>query len=123
LVNDDVDVVGLRTQATELRDRRDGLAAMLADGLLSTTAARKQAVTITERLHDVERRIEAASGTSPLAALIGADDVRAAWQALDLEAQRTIVRALFETVTIMPAEHRGAKFDPELVIPAWRIAL
>jgi hypothetical protein len=55
--------------------------------------------------------------------LIGADDVRAAWQALDLEAQRTIVRALFETVTIMPAEHRGAKFDPELVIPAWRIAL
>lgn len=112
------DVAGLRAEATGLRDRRDSLAAMLADGLLSPSAVRTQAGRITTELNEVERRIDAALGDNPAADLASATDVVAAWDAMPLESQRAVVR-LLARVAVRPAG-KGARFSPEQVAIEWR---
>ncbi len=68
LFTPDVDLDGLRTEATELRTRRDELAALLPEGLLSAAAVRKQAAALRGRLETIEGTLTAACGSSPAAA-------------------------------------------------------
>jgi site-specific DNA recombinase len=118
LLAPDVDLGALRERAVELRDRRDGLAALLADGLLSAEAVRKQAKRLQGDLLAVERQMESAAGSSPLAVVVGADDVAAAWGRLTLPQQRDVIDVL-AVVTILAAG-RGARFDPEQLRIEWR---
>jgi site-specific DNA recombinase len=114
----DVNVDALRGQAVELRERRDGLAAMLADGFIGADAVRTQAKRLTGEITDLERKIVAATGDSPLAAVAGTPDVRAAWHALSLGQQRGILDTLL-TVTVLPSG-KGVPFDPSQVKIDWR---
>jgi hypothetical protein len=114
----DVDLDGLRGRAVDLRARRDAIAAMLADGLLSPDAARVQAQKLTGELVAVEREIDAATGTGPLAPLATSDDIAATWAGLDLLARRAVVDTLC-TVTIRP-QGKGQTFDPTAVEITWR---
>jgi hypothetical protein len=119
LLSRDVDISELRAEGADLRRRRDALAAMLAENLLSAESVRDQASRLTEALVDVERRIDAASGDSPLAALIESTDVKRDWPAQSLLARRDVIRALFESITVLPVT-RGARFEPEQIAFAWR---
>ncbi len=112
-----VDLDALRAEATELRDRRDALAALLADGVLSASAVAEQAGKLTRRLSEVEGRITAALGDSPAAALVNAEDVVAAWAELDVRSRKTAVDTLMR-VTILPAG-KGQRFDPQHVAIQW----
>ena len=118
LLTPDEDVDALRAEATDLRDRRDSLAALLADGLLSPAAVRTQAGRLSKDLDAVEGRITAALGDNPAATVAGSDDVEAAWSELPFASQRGIVRTLM-TVTILPAG-KGTRFAPEQVRITWR---
>ncbi|MBM0128063.1 recombinase family protein [Pimelobacter simplex] len=118
LLSTEVDVAALQAQAAELRDRRDALAMMLADGLLGADAVKVQAKTLTDRLGNLERQIDAAMGESPLADVIGADDVVGRLAELPLTALRAIVRELCEVV-ILPAG-KGIRFAPDQVQVIWR---
>lgn len=118
LLSPTTDVADLRAKVTELRDRRDGLAAMLAEGLLGADAVKVQARRLTEQIEQIERQIDAATGDSPLAEVIGADDVRARLDSLPLTTVRRIVRELCDVV-IMPAG-KGYRFDPEQVRIVWK---
>ncbi len=118
LLASSVDLDALRAEATELRDRRDALAALLADGVLSASAVAKQAGKLTRRLSEVEGRITAALGDSPAAVLLNADDVTAAWAELDVRSRKATVDTLM-TVTILPAG-KGQRFDPEHVHIEWK---
>ena len=118
LLAPDVDLDALRGRATELRARRDGLAALLADGLLSPAATRDQAGKLTGQISELEREIMAATGDGPLTQVVGADDVAATWAGLPLLAKREIIDTLM-TVTILPAG-KGVTFDPEHVHIDWR---
>jgi site-specific DNA recombinase len=120
LVAPDVDLDALRAEAVELRDRRDALAALLADGVLSAAAVAEQAGKLTRRLAEVDGRITAALGDSPATQLVGADDVAAAWEALDVRARKAAVELLM-TVTILPAG-KGQRFTPQQVQIEWRAA-
>lgn len=111
------DVSALDARAAELRGRRDALAALLADGLMSPGAVREAAGKIGRELDDVEAERGRRAGTGPAAAVVGADDVAGAWGALPLEARRRIVRALMR-VTILPAG-KGVRFSPEHVRIEW----
>lgn len=111
------DVDALRIAAMDLRGRRDALAAMLADGLLSPGAVRQQAGRLSTELAQVEARIAAAVGEHPAAALAGERDVAAAWERLPLEARRAVVRVLLRPV-VLPAG-RGARFNPEQIRIEW----
>lgn len=111
-------VAELRAVATDLRGRRDALAALLADGLLSPTAVREQSAKISRELADVEAAMSAAEGVNPLAGVIGAENVPAAWDALSLAAKKQAIRSLME-VTVLPAG-KGVRFDPEHVKIEWK---
>ncbi|MGM7777906.1 recombinase family protein [Arthrobacter sp. KNU-44] len=92
----------LRKKATDLRDRRDALASMLADGLMSPAAVREQAGKLTKELSEVEAAISASEGLNPAAAVVGAADVANAWSGQPLGNQRQIIRTLMD-ITVLPA--------------------
>lgn len=114
----DVDVAALRSRAAELRDRRDGLAALLAEGLLGADAVRTQARKLGAELDDLERQIAAALGSSPVQQLVDAEDVADRFGALPLLQAREVVRTLCD-VAILPAG-KGVRFNPEQVRINWK---
>lgn len=107
------DLRALRARAVELRERRDALAAMLADGLLSAAAVREQAGKLGADLAAVEGAIGAHETLNPMAAIAGADNVPEQWAALPLENKRQIIRSLMD-VTIEKAG-KGTRFTPDQV--------
>lgn len=118
LLHQDVDVTALREQIVELRGRRDGLASLLADGLLTAESVRGQATRLGDQIGDLERQIDAATGASPLLAVVTADDVAAALNDLPLLKVREVIRTLME-IRIMPAG-KGVRFAPKQVVLEWR---
>jgi site-specific DNA recombinase len=103
----------LRREATELRNRRDALASLLADGLMSAASVREQAGKLSKALADVERSITAAEHLNPAAGVIGAEGVAEARQALPIANKRQVVRALMD-LTMLPAG-KGVRFSPSQV--------
>lgn len=118
LLAEDVDVAGLRSLADELRRRRDGLATLLSDGLLSEDAVREQAGKINAKITDIERQVDSATGDGPLTELVEADDVEAAWGSLSMRKRREVVRSLM-TVSMLPAG-KGSRFDPSSIQIEWK---
>ncbi|MGZ4531937.1 MAG: zinc ribbon domain-containing protein, partial [Mycobacteriaceae bacterium] len=118
LLSKDVDLTSMRVQVVELRSRRDGLAALLADGLLTPDAVRVQAERLTADIEGLERQIMQATGADPLAQLVGTADVAQALDRMSLLDTREAIRALM-TVRIMPAG-KGIRFDPDQVQIEWR---
>ncbi|WPU08090.1 recombinase family protein [Pseudarthrobacter oxydans] len=114
------DTAALRQKATDLRDRRDALAAMLADGLLSPSAVREQAGRLSTELHQVESALSSANSLNPAAEVIAADNVGEAWAGQPLGIRRQIIRAL-AGVTVLPAG-KGTRFSPEQVKIEWKMA-
>ena len=102
LFSEDVDLDALRSRAVELRGRRDGLASMLADGLLGPEAVRTQAARLSAELDDVERAMADATGASPMAAVLSSSDVSSALERLPVRDLRAVIDAL-ALVRIMPA--------------------
>lgn len=120
LLADDVDVNALRAEAAELRQRRDDLAAALAEGLLTVAAVREHGERLRTRLKAIEDQVALAAGdSSALATVVSAEHVEQAWQRLTLAERREIISLLCEVV-ILPAPHRGARFRPEDVRIDWR---
>lgn len=112
------DTAALRRKATDLRDRRDALAAMLADGLLSPSAVREQAGRLSAELHHVEGDLSAADSINPAAEIIAADDVGKSWAGQSLGTRRQIIRSLMD-ITVLPAG-KGVRFDPDQVKIEWK---
>jgi site-specific DNA recombinase len=118
LLDRDVDLDELRGRVVDLRERRDGLALLLADGLLTPAAVRTQAQRLTDQIHDLERQIEAATGTSPLARVVDSGDVAATLARMTVLEVREVIKALMD-VRILPAG-KGVRFNPEHVQIEWR---
>jgi site-specific DNA recombinase len=118
LLQRDVDLDGIRERVVELRSRRDGLASLLADGLLTAEAVRTQAGRLTNEIGELERQVSAAAGTSPLARVLDSTDVAATLERLTLLDLRDVLRSLL-TVRIMPAG-KGVRFDPAHVAIEWK---
>ena len=118
LLDADVDTDKLRERLSVLRERRDDLAQLLAEGLLSASAVRSQAEKLTSELDAAELEMQAVTGTSTLASVVNASDVAAALERLSLVELRGIITTLM-TVRIMPAG-KGFRFNPEHVKIAWR---
>jgi site-specific DNA recombinase len=118
LLTPDEDVDELRREIVELRDRREALAGMLAEGLLPAASVRESSRKLTDAISVLEGRLRTALGENPAAAVAGAADVAAAWESADLMTKRTIISTLAD-VTILPAG-KGVRFDPESVVVTWR---
>jgi DNA invertase Pin-like site-specific DNA recombinase len=96
------DVAALRADLATCRERLDEIAADYEEDRIT----RSQFLTRTDKrrakMAAIEAQLAEATDVSPLAPLIGADDVAAAWDGLTMGQQRAVIRALI-TVTVQPA--------------------
>lgn len=118
LFNPDSNVTELRAKAAALRERRDTLAALLGEGLLSPGAVREQSGKLTTELRDYEAKIDAADTLDPLGAVLGTDDIQTGWLALPVIAKRQIIEALMK-VRILPMG-KGHSFTADTVEIMWK---
>jgi hypothetical protein len=118
LVHSAKDVDELRRAKVELADRRTALTTMLGEGLLDPEAAKAQLRRVATDLDDLERELEAAMGESPLADVVGFEDVAGRWASRSVMQKRAIIKALM-TVTVEPSG-KGQDFRPEQVRIGWR---
>jgi site-specific DNA recombinase len=114
----DVDLDALRGHVTELRERRDGMSALVRDGLLPADVARRDLTALAKQITELERQIADATQGSPLGDTIGTKEVRATWDTLTLAQRRALIDTLAE-ITILPAG-RGVPFDPTQVKIEWK---
>jgi len=74
---------------------------------------------IAEQIAEIDEQIADAGQVAVLGPLVDADDVLTAWEALDLQRKRAVVRTLVSVVV-----HRAGKgartFDPSTVTVTWR---
>jgi site-specific DNA recombinase len=115
----DVDVKGLRAEAQAIRKNLNDLAEDKALGLID----RAQLISGTEkgkkRLDEITTVLQVATVDSPLADLIGAEDVKATWEGLSLSHKRLVIDELV-TVRILPSGRVGRGFDPATVDIRWK---
>lgn len=108
-----VDVGKLRIERAVVSERIDGLAALYAEGVLDGDGVKHESVKLRGRLNEIDALLTPRS-TNPGLTVVQADDVEAAWHALDTARQRIILNEVL-TVTILPSK-RGAKgFDKKLI--------
>lgn len=104
---------GARSERLAVQSKIDGLAALFAEGVLDADGVRTQSAMLRQRLNELDALLSAPALT-PLMDLIDAEDIDAAWSALDLPRRRIVVDGLMK-VTIEPTGRRGKGFDPESV--------
>lgn len=114
------DTAPLHAEAAALRARLDEAARGWAAGALTQAQLLAATSELRTRLDAVEARIGQSRQGSVLDGLTGADDVRAAWEAMPLDRQRAVLDVLM-TVTVLPREKTGrlrggTYFDPSKVV-------
>ena len=109
----EVDVTALRGEARKLHAKRDDLARLLSEDVLTEAGVRQERKRIDARLAQISTELADATQIDLLPELRapGADPARV-WQGLSLPRQREIVRLLCE-VTLLPGRMRQP-FDPRL---------
>jgi site-specific DNA recombinase len=105
--------------ADEIRQRLAGLADAYARGVLPMSAVEKSSANLRAELEATEARLVDAQGLpKALRSVVNADDIAAAWEALNTADRREIIRALVE-VRIDPPGRGARVFDPETVRITW----
>lgn len=121
LVDQDApDFAVVRAEISALRVRLDGLADAYAVGEIDRDQMRTGTVRLRARLDGLEATQAHVSRAPVLAELVGVPDVRAAWDALNLDRQRAVVEILM-TVTLHPGGGGRRTFDPNKVEITWKV--
>jgi len=120
---DGVDVAGLQAEGERIRQRMRDLGSLFGAGQIELGPFTEGMNTARGQLDGVTTQLARAATRDPLAGLVGASDVRAAWKALDLERQRNVLRALVEVTLKTPRPGRmpdGGYFDYSAVCFEWK---
>lgn len=120
---DPVDVRGAQRDMREARATLDALAAALGAGEMDLQEWRVARQAASTRMERAEELLARAVQVNPVAGLVGAEDVEAAWNALGLSRRRAVISYLMR-VRVFPARRGrlpgGAYFDAESVRIEWR---
>lgn len=123
--DDPIDLKAADAELTAARERLQVLAELFGDGEMSKDEYRAASAKARERKRRAEELLALASVTNPLVGLIGAADVAAEWEGIDLSRQRSVIDALME-VWILPARRgrmpKGVEMDVERIGIRWREA-
>jgi DNA invertase Pin-like site-specific DNA recombinase len=120
VTRDDADDAGeLHKEAAAAREALDAMAAMFGAGTMTLSAFQAGTSAAQQRLAAVEAQMVDAGRADRLGNLVGAEDLRAAWDALDLPRKRGVIDALM--VVHVDKTTRGGRFRPEDVRIEWRI--
>jgi site-specific DNA recombinase len=111
---------GAVEEVRALRRRLDDAAEDYSAGLIDREQMRRITANLRPKLEEAEAALSSDRGAVPpdLAALVGADDVAARWEALPLRSQRAVLDELCRVV-LLPTR-KGAGFDPGSVDVRWR---
>ncbi|HZS20654.1 MAG TPA: hypothetical protein VFA63_06675, partial [Pseudonocardiaceae bacterium] len=85
------------------------------DPSMPVTMVRTMTERVQTKLTDVENQIADAGRVSVLGGLIGAEDVRAVWDGLDLDRHRAVIDALMSITLNSPGKGKRV-FDPATVL-------
>lgn len=118
VADDQPDVPALIAERASVLERQRTLGVEFAEGDLPAATLRTATDRLNARLRELDGLIAEASGVSVLAPLVGAEDVAAAWAALDVDRQRAVIRELM-TVRILPVGRGVRTFRPESVEIVW----
>ena len=118
LLTPKIDIQPLVQASQELRNRRDDLAALLAEGVLTAAAVREQQGKLQKKLDTFQAQIDAAEGGSQLSALVLADNVEDHWHNKLTFAQRRGITSVLVSVTINKQKNTRV-FDPADVVVEW----
>ena len=111
------DLEEVRERGRVLRARLDSLAVEFADGVLSPAQIKTMTTRINEQLAEVEAVLRDAQTTRVFDGVIGAADVDAAFDALDLDRKRAVIDALL-SIAVKPSGRCGRVISRDSV--AWR---
>lgn len=112
------DTAPVEGEIQELRARRDDLAAMLADGILSRDAVADQARALTVRIDKLSVKLDALRAASPVTDLALADDVARRWGNMPLPTQRMVIQSLLRAV-VQKTRPGRRPFDPTSIQIDW----
>lgn len=94
-----------------------------AEADISARAYQVKEAQLMPKIKAADRAAAAAEAPLVLRELLAAENVRAAWDALDIPARRTVIRALMDvSVARAPDQGRAARTDPARVIIEWKRA-
>jgi DNA invertase Pin-like site-specific DNA recombinase len=120
---DPVDVRGAQRDMREARQTMDALATALGAGQMDIQEWRVARQAANARLEKAQKLLERAVEVNPVAGLVGAEDIEAAWDALDLSRKRAVISHLM-TVRLHPGRKGrlpgGTYFDAESVRIEWK---
>ncbi|MFG3110568.1 recombinase family protein [Streptomyces tendae] len=118
-----VNVAALQAEGEQIRMRLRNLAGKYGAGEIDDMQFAVASDTARGQLEGVTKQLARAATADPLAGLVGAPDVRAAWKALELDRQRAVLRALVEVTLKTPRPGRmpdGGYFDYDAVVFEWK---
>jgi hypothetical protein len=108
----------VQTKIDDLTVRREGLAQLVAGGLLPSAPARPKLTALKDELPDREARLTPT--TIDPAVLV---DPQRVWSSWTMPQRREVVRLLFDQVTIRHVGQRhGPRADPSRLAVHWRLA-
>jgi site-specific DNA recombinase len=109
----------LRAEVRQLKRKKDDLARLLTEEILTEAGVRKERKRIDARLTRIEAELAASDEADPLPEIRNLDpdaNLLEVWDALGLSRQRAVLRLLY-TVKIEPVGRRGGNvFDPDSVV-------
>lgn len=105
------DVDRLRAELREAQQGEANVLSMVARGLTSMTTAEATLRDVRKRIGELEAAMSDAGKVDVLGPLVGAEDVRAAWGALDIDRQRAVIRTLMGIEMRSPGKGSRAPRD------------
>ncbi|MFF4166910.1 recombinase family protein [Streptomyces sp. NPDC001741] len=120
---DGVDVAGLQVESEQIRRRLTDLAGMFGAGQIDMAQFTEGTDTARTQLEGVTSQLSRAAVKDPLVGLVGVPDVRKAWEALDLDRRRTVLRSLLRVILHKPRPGRmpdGGYFDYDAIETRWK---
>jgi site-specific DNA recombinase len=107
----------------EDQDQLDELARQWANKEIGSSERRVARDIIEARIHSTRRKIERLSRSSAIDAFVGhSSALRAMWEPMALDRQRSIVSAVLDRAVVRPAVPGRGTFDPDRIEPVWKDA-
>ena len=119
---DDAGTAMLTAVITDGPRRLTETATAYGDGLIPMSELLTIRKRIEARINDAKRQLEWTNGDHTLIALVGTgDELRRAWETLNLTRQAAIVKAVMDHAVIAPGDPGARTMDPNRVEPFWRL--
>ncbi|MGA9362584.1 MAG: recombinase family protein [Mycobacterium sp.] len=100
-------VKALHNEATTLRTRKDALGLAFADGTMQPGQVKVATEALDARLREVEAQLAQVAKSEVFDGLIGAADLKAAWEKFSLGRKRAVIKALCDEIVVDPMGVKG----------------